>query len=126
MIETIGKLITIALWAAAIFLFGGGIILCGSNLFKGNGWQKFWAIVAIVLAVVAFTKLYAWLDSIVWCLMLTGIVLCVIGNLGSNEPQTTKTEKPKQPGVIETLVDQAVQDQRDIAIVEEALRRSKK
>lgn len=125
MFETIGKLITIALWAAAIFLFGGGIILCGSNLFKGNGWQKFWAIVAIVLGVVAFTKLYAWLDSIVWCLMLTGIVLCTIGNLGSNEPQETTTKAPKGPGVIETLADQMAQDQRDIAIVEEAIRRSK-
>lgn len=125
MFETIGTLITIVIWAAAIFLFGGGLFLCGMNLFTGNGWQKFWAIVAIILGVIAFTKLYAWLDSIVWCLLLTGIVLGVIGNLGSNEPQETTVKEPKGPGVIETLADQYIKDQRDIAIVEEAIRRSK-
>ena len=125
MFETIGTLITIVIWGAAIFLFGGGLFLCGMNLFTGNGWQKFWAIVAIILGVIAFTKLYAWLDSIVWCLLLTGIVLGVIGNLGSNEPQETTVKEPKGPGVIETLADQYIKDQRDIAIVEEAIRRSK-
>lgn len=125
MFETIGTLITIVIWAAAIFLFGGGLFLCGMNLFTGNGWQKFWAIVAIILGVIAFTKLDAWLDSIVWCLLLTGIVLGVIGNLGSNEPQETTVKEPKGPGVIETLADQYIKDQRDIAIVEEAIRRSK-
>lgn len=125
MFETIGNLITIVIWAVAIFLFGGGLFLCGMNLFAGNGWQKFWAVVAIVLGVVAFTKLYAWLDSVVWCLILAGIVLGVIGNLGSNEPKKATTKTQKGPGVIETLADQAIKDQRDIAIVEEAIRRSK-
>lgn len=125
MFETIGNLITIVIWVVAIFLFGGGLFLCGMNLFTGNGWQKFWAVVAIILGVIAFTKLYAWLDSVVWCLLLTGIVLGVIGNLGSNEPQETTTKTPKEPGVIETLADQYIKDQRDIAIVEEAIRRSK-
>lgn len=125
MFETIGTLITIVIWAAAIFLFGGGLFICGMNLFTGNGWQKFWAIAAIILGVIAFTKLYAWLDSIVWCLLLTGIVLGVIGNLGSNEPQENTVKEPKGPGVIETLADQYIKDQRDIAIVEEAIRRSK-
>lgn len=125
MFETIGNLITIVIWAAAIFLFGGGLFLCGMNLFTGNGWQKFWAVVAIILGIITFTKLYAWLDSVVWCLLLTGIVLGVIGNLGSNEPQETTTKTPKGPGIIETLADQAIKDQRDIAIVEEAIRRSK-
>ena len=126
MFETIGTLITIAIWAVAIFLFGGGLFLCGMNLFTGNGWQKFWAIVAIVLGVIAFTKLYAWLDSVVWCLILTGGVLGVVGNLGSNEQQNAPKEERRGPGVIETLADQAIKDQRDIAIVEEAIRRSKK
>ena len=122
MFETIGTLITIAIWAVAIFLFGGGLFLCGMNLFTGNGWQKFWAIVAIVLGVIAFTKLYAWLDSVVWCLILTGGVLGVVGNLGSNEQQNAPKEERRGPGVIETLADQAIKDQRDIAIVEEAIR----
>ena len=125
MFETIGTLITIVFWAIAIFLFGGGLFLCGMNLFTGNGWQKFWAVVAIILGVIAFSKLYAWLDSVVWCLILTGIVLGVIGNLGANEPQEATTKTPKEPGVIEKLADQAIKDQRDIAIVEEAIRRSK-
>lgn len=124
MFETIGTLITIALWGAAIFLFGGGIILCGVNLFKGNGWQRFWAIVAIILAIIVFTKLYNWLDSLVWCLFLTGGVLCLVGN-AADDQQTTPAKEPREPGFIERLADQAAQDQRDIAIVEEAIRRSK-
>lgn len=125
MFESIGTLITIIFWAIAIFLFGGGLFLCGMNLFKGNGWQKFWAVVAVILGVIAFVKLCDWLDSIVWCLILTGIVLGVVGNLGSNEPQSTTMKETRKPGVIETLADQYIQDQRDIAIVEEAIRRSK-
>lgn len=125
MFETIGTLLTIIIWAAAIFLFGGGLFLCGMNLFKGSGLQKFWAVVAIFLGAIAFSRLYAWLDSVAWCLILTGIVLGVVGNLGSNEPQNTPRKEHKEPGVIQTLTDQAIKDQRDIAIVEEAIRRSK-
>ena len=126
MFETIGNLITIVIWAAAIFFFGGGILLCGLNLFTGNGWQRFWAVVAIILGVIAFIKLYAWLDSVVWCLLLTGIVLVLVGNFGSDEQKETTTQVPKGPGVLETLADQYIKDQRDIAIAEEAIRRSKK
>lgn len=125
MFEAIGNLITIVIWVVAILLFGGGLFLCGMNLFTGTGWQKFWAVVAIILGIIAFTKLYPWLGSLVWCLLLTGIVLGVIGNLGSNETQETTTKNSKSYSVIEKLADQAIKDQRDIAIVEEAIRRSK-
>lgn len=118
-------LITIVLWGVTILLFGGGLFLCGMNLFTGNGWEKFWAVVAVILGVVVFTKLYAWLDSLVWCLMLTGIELGVVGMAGSNKSQNTTKKEEKGPGILETLADQAIQDQRDIAIVQEAIRREK-
>lgn len=121
MFETIGTVITIIFWAVAIFLFGGGLILCGVNLFKGNSWQKFWAIVAIILGVIAFTKLYAWLDSIVWCLILTGIVLGVVGNLGSNEPQNAP-QKEKKYGLGDALVDAYVEQQVIKEATKEAIR----
>ena len=103
MFEIIGNLVTITIWAAAIFLFGGGLILCGVNLFTGKGWRKFWAVVALILGVIAFNKLYAWLDSIVWCLLLTGVVLCVVGNL-ADEPQNPP-EKEKKYGLTDAILD---------------------
>ena len=98
MFETIGNLITIVIWIVAIFLFGGGVFLCGVNLFTGNGWEKFWAVVAIILGVIAFTKLYTWLESIVWCLMGSGIVLGLIGNIvaDSKEPAPQKQKEKKK------------------------------
>lgn len=119
MFETIGNLITIVIWAVAIFLFGGGLFLCGMNLFTGNGWQKFWAVVAIILGVIAFTKLYAWLDSVVWCLLLTGIVLGVIGNLGSNEQQSAP-QKEKKYGLGDALVDAYVEQE----VIKEATKKA--
>ena len=119
MFETIGNLITIVIWAVAIFLFGGGLFLCGMNLFTGNGWQKFWAVVAIILGVIAFTKLYAWLDSVVWCLILTGIVLGVIGNLGSSEQQNAP-QKEKKYGFGNALVDAYVEQE----VIKEATKKA--
>ena len=119
MFETIGNLITIIIWAVAIFLFGGGLFLCGMNLFTGNGWQKFWAVVAVILGVVAFTKLYTWLDSVVWCLLLTGIVLGVIGNLGSNEQQSAP-QKEKKYGLGDALVDAYVEQE----VIKEATKKA--
>ena len=119
MFETIGTLITIALWAAAIFLFGGGLFLCGMNLFTGNGWQKFWAVVAVILGIIAFSKLYAWLDSVVWCLLLTGIVLGVVGNLGSNEQQSVP-QKEKKYGFGDALVDAYVEQE----VIKEATKKA--
>ena len=110
MFETIGHLITIVIWAVAIFLFGGGLFLCGMNLFTGNGWQKFWSVFAVILGVIAFSKLYAWLDSVVWCLLLTGIVLGVIGNLGSND-QHRAPQKEKKYGLGDALVDAYVEQE---------------
>jgi len=119
MFETIGNLVTIAIWVVAILLFGGGLILCGVNLFTGNGWQKFWAVVAFILGVIAFTKLYAWLDSIVWCLLLTGIVLGVIGNLGANEQQSAP-QKEKKYGLGDALVDAYVEQE----VIKEATKKA--
>ena len=119
MFETIGTLITIVIWAAAILLFGGGLILCGTNLFTGTGWQKFWAIVAIISGVIAFTKLYAWLDSVVWCLLFTGIVLWVIGNFGSNEQQNAP-QKEREYGFGDALIDAYVEQE----VIKEATKKA--
>lgn len=119
MFATIGNLITIVIWVVAIFLFGGGLFLCGMNLFTGNGWQRLWAVVAIILGVIAFTKLYAWLDSVVWCLLLTGIVLGVVGNVGSNEPQSAP-RKEKKYGFGDALVDAYVEQE----VIKEATKKA--
>lgn len=120
MFETIGTLITIVFWAIAIFLFGGGIIICGVNLFKGNGWQRFWAIVAIILGIIAFTKLYAWLDSIVLCLILTGIVLCMVGTFADKQENTP--QKEKKYGFSDALVDAYVEQETIKEATKKAIR----
>lgn len=123
MFETIGNLFTIAIWAVAIFLFGGGLFLCGMHLFTGNGWEKLWSVVAIILGVIVFTRLYAWLDSVVWCLMLTGIVLGVVGNLGSKE--TEPPQKEKKYDLTDAILDTACEYELTKAAVKDAIRESK-
>ncbi len=119
MFETIGTIITIAIWAVAIFLFGGGLFICGMNLLKGNGWKKFWAVIAIILGIITFTKLYAWLDSLVWCFLLTGVVLELVGNAGSNETQNVP-QKEKKYGFSDALVDAYVEQE----VIKEATKKA--
>lgn len=117
-------LITIVLWGIAILLFGGGLFLCGMNLFTGNGWEKFWAVVAVILGVVVFTKLYAWLDSLVWCLMLTGIELGVVGMAGSNNGEKTQ-EKESKPssGIIGHVVNEIIEEEKRVQEYQKAMQR---
>ncbi len=124
MFETIFTLITIVLWAAAIFLFGGGLFLCFSNLFKGKGWEKFWAIVAMILGVIVFNRLYAWLDSIVWCLILTGMVIAFVADIGSNKLQPAPV-KEKGPSLTDAIVDTYCEYELTKAAVKDAIRESK-
>ena len=126
MFETIGNLITIVIWIVAIFLFGGGLFICGMNLFTGSGWEKFWAVVAIILGIIVFTKFYAWLESVVWCLMGSGIVLGLVGNVVADSKEEPAPQKQKEPGFIRQLTGRILEDEREIAIIEEAIRRSKK
>lgn len=119
MFEAIENLITIVLWVLAILLFGGGLFLCGMNLFTGNGWQKFWAVAAIILGIIAFTKLYDWLNSLVWCLILTGIVLVVVGNISSDGSQNAP-RKEKKYGLGDALVDAYVEQE----VIKEATKKA--
>ena len=49
MFETIGTLITIVIWAVAVFLVGGALLFCIDNLIHGSGGRRFLTVVAIIL-----------------------------------------------------------------------------
>lgn len=93
MFDTLITLITIAIWAVAIFLFVGGIILCVGDLISGNGWKKLKAAIAILLGIYVFYKMYIWLDSMVWCFLGAGFVLGLISEIGSGEQAPQKEKK---------------------------------
>lgn len=126
MFETIIELFVFAFWTVAIILFLGGIIICISNLISGSGWEKTMAVIAFVLGIVTFFYMYDWSESIAWCLMATGLVLCFVGQFGSNEVQQAP---PKEPGLIETFAEGYLDAYAKKKLMEEAftdaLRKSK-
>lgn len=121
MFEAIENLLTIVIWGAAILLFVGGIIVCIVKLVKGSIGSKFMAVVAAFLGVVAFVKMYDWTEHIAWCMLGSGLVICLFtGVLFEGE------DKPKERGFVGQVIDQVIEDEHDIAKMEEAIRRSKK
>lgn len=118
MFETIANLITIAFWLAAITLFGFGLFGCGSKLFQGDGMDKFLAILGMFLGALAFYWVYTWLESILWCMIISGVILdgFAFGNTDTGE------RRNPNPGPIEVLTDELVQYQRDKEVVKNALR----
>lgn len=93
MFDTLITLLTIAIWAVAIFLFIGGIILCIIELTSGSGWGKLKAVVAVALAIFAFYKMHIWFDSIVWCFLGAGFALCLVTLIGTGEQAPPKEKK---------------------------------
>lgn len=121
MFETIEKLLTIAIWGAAIIVFVGGIITCIAKIVSGGIGSKCMAVIAAVLGIVAFFKMYDWTEHIAWCMLGSGLVLCLFtGVLSEGE------DKPKERGFVGQVIDQIIEDEHDIAKMEEAIRRSKK
>ena len=120
MFETIGTLFTIAVWAVAIFLFGGGIIICIGNLIDGSGGEKFMAFIAIILGIVVFVYVYDWCESIVWSMLASGGVAGLIGNSLSN--QAPAPQPNPGPDLGTALIDEMVQYQRDKEVVKNAIR----
>jgi len=124
MFETIGTLFTIAIWAIAIFLFGGGIFICIGNLISGDGWEKFWAVIALVLGAISFVFLYNWLESVVWCLILSGGVLG-LGNAGSTTGSpNVESRTQKEPGIIETITDEYLEKKALEETIENAINKA--
>ncbi len=124
MFEAIGTLITIVIWLVAIFLFGGGLLICIGNLIGGGGFEKFMAVLGIILGIVAFSCIYSWFESIVWCLMGSGIVLGLIGNAGSDSEEKAPKKEEKY-GFGKALVDTYCEYELTKAAVKDAIKESK-
>lgn len=124
MFETIETLFTIVIWVVAIFFFGGGLLFCIDNLIHGSGWRKFLTVIAVILGIFVFTRVYAWCKSIVWSLAASGMVLAFVSEAGSGRLQNAP-EKKKKYGFTDALVDAYVEEKVIEEAVENAIRKSK-
>lgn len=124
MFETIGKLFTIAFWVLAIFEFLGGIILCIGNIISGNGWAKFVSIIAGIIGVYVFFRMYAWTESIAWCLLATGIVLVFVRVPKPGEEKRTP-QRGENYGIGQAFVDAYVEEKVIEEAVTNAIRKSR-
>ena len=88
----LGTLFNIVCWAMVISSFVGGSILCIVKLIKGNREEKAQAVIAVILGIVAFTGMYALLESVEFCLFATGIVLCLVAGASSDDAKRTSSE----------------------------------
>lgn len=117
MFEKIGTLLVIAFWVVTIFSFVGGIIICISNIFTGGGWEKLCGIIAVILGVVAFYYMYKWFESIPWCMLISGFVLCAIGSGDSEKAPVTATAPKQKYGVADAFLDAYIEEK----VIEEAV-----
>ena len=119
MFETIGTLITIAIWAVAIFLTGGALLFCFDNLIHGSGGRKILTVIAIILGVYIFCRVYDWCGSIVWSLIISSIVLATVSEAGSGRLKDAP-QKEKKYGLGDALVDAYVEQE----VIKEATKKA--
>ena len=124
MFETIGNLFAICLWAAAIFGFLGGVIACIINIVRGNGWARFVSIMAAIIGTFVFFRMYAWCGSILWCLLVTGIVLAFVRVPEPGEAKSTP-QSGSGYGIGQAFLDAYVEENVIEEAVTNALRKSK-
>ena len=124
MFEAIGILFTIIIWAVAIFLVGGGLLFCIDNLIHGSVGRKFLTLIGIISGIFAFSRIYAWCESLVWSLILSSIVLTYIEEAGSGRLKDAP-QKEKKYGFSDALVDAYVEEKVIEEAVENAIRKSK-
>lgn len=119
MFETIGTLITIVIWAVAIFLVGGALLFCFDNLIHGSGGRKFLTVIAIILGVYIFSRVYDWCGSVVWSLIISSIVLATVAEAGSGRLKKAP-RKEKKYGFGDALVDAYVEQE----VIKEATKKA--
>ncbi len=125
MFETIGKLFTIAFWAFAIVMFLSGILLCIMNIFSQNGWKKFVSVLAAIIGVYVFYRMYVWTESIAWCLLGTGIVLGIIRVPEPGENKNSPPQKEEKYGLGKAIIDTYCEEKLIEEAVSNAIRKSK-
>lgn len=119
--NTVGVLLTIAFWAATIFLLVGGIFLCIANFISKDGWKITKAIIAIISGIFAFTKTSAWLESIPWGLFFTGCALCLILGESSDTGRKSSREE-KEYSLSDAFVESYCEYSLTKAAVKDAIR----
>lgn len=126
MFELIGNLFAIAFIGATLILFGGGIIMCIINLCSGTGWNKFCSILGIILGAATFICMYNWMESILWCMLISGLVLSLttIGLAGKD----TSDPPPRRSGptFAEAYLDSYCEYELTKAAVKDAIKESRK
>lgn len=121
-------IIDFAGWILAIVaaVFG---ILCWIAMFTDkNPWHIFLGVISAIIAIIVFTRVYAWLESIGFAIFAAGVVLCFFGSTCSNTPSSSGgSSKPAEKGntfggaVMDTLCEYELTK----AAVKDAIRESK-
>jgi hypothetical protein len=125
MFEAIENLLTIVIWGAAILLFVGGVIVCIVKLVKGGIGSKSIAVVAAILGIVAFVKMYDWTEHIAWCMLASGFILCLFTGVLSDGEKNTLPKEPKY-GLGDAILETYAEYELTKAAVKDAIEESRK
>ncbi len=124
MFENIELIITIVVWVFAVFIFLGAIMCCIDNFISRDGWRIFRGILAVILGVTVFCKVYGWLESIPFCMMFGGGVAYFISGAGEKSAQE-KPRTEKQYGLGQAFLDAYIEEKVIEEAVTNAIRKSK-
>lgn len=101
-------LIDVIAWAVAIIVFAFGIFGLVGMFIETNGWIKFVGVIAAILGVVAFWRVYVWMESVGFSLFATGFVWGIFGFGADSEPHKKENtpQQVEQPyGITDAVLD---------------------
>jgi len=98
-------MVTFIIWAIVLVIFGGGVFICGKNLFSGTGGEKARSVIAIILGIITFSVVYGWFESIGWCLFFSGLVVGLVSIGGEGATGGGGWKPNPGPTFTEALVD---------------------
>ncbi len=125
MFETIGNIISVAIWISAILGCVGWVVCVIQNFTSGNGWKILKAVVSIILGAIVFKYSMNWLSSIAWAMMFGGGVgFGIAADHEESGMQERQTEE-KRYGVTDAFLDAYIEQKMLDDAVEKALRNKK-
>ncbi len=86
-------------WIIAIVTAVFGVLGWISMFTDKNGIHIFMGVIAAIVAVIIFSRVYDWLESIGFALFCTGAALCAFAGASSNTPSSgSGYSKPQETG----------------------------
>lgn len=136
MFETIGKVISVAGWAIAIFfIIGGAFYAIGMIFFDDGVWRKIVGILALGAGVYTFFRALSKTGSVPWTLFISGFVAIMVASiLGGDFFKEDADEsggrqyqqQAPQKGFVESVLDDYWEKERIKEAVKQAIREEKR